>query len=538
AYELADGGGVAGAPRSIAFELASADALPPTTIPAGLVPAPWDLAAICGTAHVVSTRAEFDAALPELQPGDGILITEGSRDWGEITIPESVRGTAERPIVIRSHDGPVIFTGATVLRVAGSHVHVQGLSVDEGSGGWRVDGSASALPTGVRFSLMHCREMSGQCLYVGRSTLARFDHSLIERSRTKSVHVSNQSTLARIDHNHLRDIETRVIDGTVVNGGEAIQLGHGLPGTIEDVPIVPMRALVDHNVLQRTEGEGEMIGVKTGGNIVALNVVVDATYGHISLRGGEHNLVFGNVIRATRAGVRMHGIAPVVVHNLIVDPHTWEGIRIPTGSDRLWQPEGYDVMYVRYVAARRGLVRNNTVVLTSRGETSARAFAMNAQDDFCGGPCDVVPFDNDFVRNLFVNARGGATVGYPQAFVDANSFEENGYWLAGGATLGVEGSVAASVSLTSEELQAPHAALAERVWAAPADECLRLERAAELDAVQGVLFGAGACERPGEDTGVLLFAIDLLADPSAAERLVSWLGEQPPMVVPRVPPPR
>ena len=502
---------------------------PPTTIVDGVIPSlPWDLAPVTGTEHVVASKDELLAAAMIAAPGDAISITGGTYDgWGEVEVPLGVSGTDDAPIVIRSHMEPVIFTGATRLVIRGDHVHVYGLSFHGVAGGaLKVDGASTAKPAiGVRFSMIHCRETVGQCLFVEDALRARFDHSLVEKAKGKGLGVDNESRLTRIDHNVFRDR-----DEETKNGFEQIQLGHmrytGTDDGVDTMVFSRTDALIDHNVFHDCEGEGEMIGVKTSGNKIVFNVIADAhDQGRLSFRGGPNNLAYGNVFRNTHGAVRLFGKSIRVMQNLIVAPNQYPGLDMEWGSDTAYRPDkgdGKEDYYtVDYIAARQGLIQNNTVAMTPQGNSTGRALGDAKQSpDECGLrsksdviDCTVTPFDNTITANLFVNDHENGTVKVSPELAEMNTYVDNAAALGALATLGTTPEMTAALASTfpapAGDVADTHRALADFVWAPATEQCLRLAAPGELPATSGAGFVPGACELTCEDQGAPWLALDL-----------------------------
>jgi poly(beta-D-mannuronate) lyase len=72
-------------------------------------------------------------AVRDAKPGDTILLTAG--DWKDADLRLDGEGTAEAPITIRAEvPGKTRFTGASRLRLGGSHLIVSGLHLHNLSG--------------------------------------------------------------------------------------------------------------------------------------------------------------------------------------------------------------------------------------------------------------------------------------------------------------------------------------------------------------------------------------------------------------------
>src|SRR5690606_36955567 len=87
----------------------------------------------------------------------------------------------------------------------------------------------------------------------------------------------------RIDHNYFGP---RPPLGS--NGGETIRIG------TSDESLSASNSIVERNLFDRTSGEVEIVSIKSGGNIVRENLVLEAQ-GAFVLRHGNGNLVERNI---------------------------------------------------------------------------------------------------------------------------------------------------------------------------------------------------------------------------------------------------
>lgn len=75
---------------------------------------------------LVHDAAEFDTAAASLQPGDEIVLADGT--WTDTRLLLKGQGTAAAPIVLRAQTpGKVILSGQSDLRLAGSYLQVSNL---------------------------------------------------------------------------------------------------------------------------------------------------------------------------------------------------------------------------------------------------------------------------------------------------------------------------------------------------------------------------------------------------------------------------
>jgi poly(beta-D-mannuronate) lyase len=121
------------------------------------------------------------------------------------------------------------------------------------------------------------------------------------------VWLSDQPNHHRIDHNHFGP---RPPLGE--NGGETIRIG------TSDWSMHDSHTLVEANLFERCNGEGEIISSKSGGNVYRGNTFV-ACEGALTLRHGNRNTVEGNFFLGRHAphtgGVRVIGEDHRVVNN-------------------------------------------------------------------------------------------------------------------------------------------------------------------------------------------------------------------------------
>jgi hypothetical protein len=536
-YSESKANGINGQPLTVHFKVKTEVSLPPHAIPLdllenGVVPRPNDLAVITGNEFIVNTKQEFLEAIKVVGPGDGILINGGEKhDWGSITV--SASGEATKPVIIRSKGSPVIFKGIFALTITGSYVHLQGLSFFGTTEGVKI-GSPSE---GTRASLMYFKDIAKYSWAAYQGTKhSRIDHSLAEGSRYKTLYIDKRSFGVRIDHNFLRNT---YLD--VVNGGEAIQVGTSAFGEVEDMTKYYTNALIDHNILQRMEGEGEMIGIKSDGNKIVFNVIVDSNKGHLSYRSGHYNLVFGNVFRKTKGGTRIFGVGQKFMHNLIIDPISYGGVFLPAGSDKSYPYN--NTTFVRYIAARKSLVLNNSVIITQSSTGTSRAIAEIIPSYNCGPdssyPCDLKAFSNHFGKNLIVNRKGSSTFNFSSEFASNNSFSSNLYDGSSDATFSVPSSISPGFIRGSLSEVSPHEALANFVLSAPQDgKCLQLTTPKHFDSMLGVSFSEGKCVPSHLDNGSYWLNLNLMSGdiPLSDSALNAWIKGMPIMYLPVIPP--
>jgi len=124
---------------------------------------------------------------------------------------------------------------------------------------------------------------------------------------------------AKIDHNYLHDAR-----GNEDHDAEAIQIGQSFNNTDQSA-----NAIVEYNLLQRVSVDPEAISIKSSGNTIRYNTLVDSD-ANIMIRHGENNLIAGNWCENSR-GIVVHDADNKVVGNKCKNSGYY-GIRIMGGN--------------------------------------------------------------------------------------------------------------------------------------------------------------------------------------------------------------
>lgn len=262
-----------------------------------------------GATKSVATVADFQKAIASAQPGDIIVLADGTYDLnGTVTIATS--GKAGQPIVLKSKNrNRAILTGDSrfVLETA-AHVIIEGFDFRSTGGpaielracnnirvtrnvfhlkdtkraNWVFINGSKQNPT----ALSHHNKIDHN-LFENKSQLGNF--ITVEGTRTGGFQVSQYDT---IDHNHFRDIGPRV-----ENVLEAIRIGSS------DFSLSSGHTLLERNLFERCDGDPEYLSIKSSDNIIRFNTFRECL-GSLSLRHGNRNTVEGNFILGNgRTGV-------------------------------------------------------------------------------------------------------------------------------------------------------------------------------------------------------------------------------------------
>jgi len=272
----------------------------------------------------VSDPESARKAVRDAKPGDIIVLASG--EWKDVDLRLDGEGTETAPITIRAEKpGETIITGASRIRLGGSHLIVSGIWLKNLSGGgsdlfeFRIDSKRRAS---------HCRVTD--CAFTEDTDFAvkekenrwiglygsanQVDRCTILGKKNKGttlvVWLGESDTGGhRILHNYFGE---RPRLGK--NGGETIRVGDS------KTSMMKAECLVEGNWFNRCDGETECISNKSCGNIYRRNWFFE-TQGTLTLRHGNDCLVEENFFygqgRAQTGGIRVIGERHRVVGNFL-----------------------------------------------------------------------------------------------------------------------------------------------------------------------------------------------------------------------------
>lgn len=275
--------------------------------------------------YVVDSKQAFNKIANTLVAGDTVVLKNGI--WQDFEILFKGQGTKDKPITLKAETkGKVLLTGQSNLRLAGEHLVVSGLVFKDGY-----------TPSS---SVIEFRQNKDQLAYHSRVTEVvidnfnnpdkresdywvglygqhnRFDHNHLVGKRNKGVTVAvrlnnkqSQQNYHKIDHNYFG---YRPIFGS--NGGETLRIG------TSHFSLTDSHTLVENNYFEQTNGEVEIISVKSGKNIIRGNVFYEAR-GTLTMRHGngniiEENVFFGNNVDHT-GGIRVINKQQIIRNNYL-----------------------------------------------------------------------------------------------------------------------------------------------------------------------------------------------------------------------------
>ena len=323
---------------------------------------------------LVSSQDEFEDAVDDLEPGDTIMLANGT--WRDFEILFTGVGTAEKPITLTAETkGEVIIAGQSNLRMAGEHLVVSGLVFRDGY-----------TPTNTVISFRRTR---GDYAYYSRVTETvvdrfnnperyetdfwvmmygkhnRFDHNHLEGKSNAGVTMAvrldseeSQQNHHRIDHNYFGP---RPVLGS--NGGETLRIGTSHYSLTDSLTVV------EDNYFDRCNGEVEIISNKSGGNVFRGNLFFESR-GTLTLRHGNGNVVESNVFLGN--GVDHTGGIRVINANQSVRNNYLRGLTGHRFGGALVVMNGVpDSPINRYHQVDNAVIENNSIIDSGHIELAA-----------------------------------------------------------------------------------------------------------------------------------------------------------------------
>ena len=249
--------------------------------------------------YLVDTPQAYQDIADQLKPGDIVKLKNGV--WQDFEILLQAKGTEKSVITLTAETkGKVILSGKSNLRLAGEYLEVSGLVFKNGYTPssavieFRRNKDELAYHSRVtevvidNYNNPDKQESDYWIALYGRHN--RIDHNHIVGKRNKGVTVAvrlnsenSQQNYHRIDHNYFG---YRPTFGS--NGGETLRIG------TSHYSLTDSHTLVENNYFEHTNGEVEIISIKSGKNILRNNVFFEAR-GTLTMRHGNGNLIEDNV---------------------------------------------------------------------------------------------------------------------------------------------------------------------------------------------------------------------------------------------------
>ena len=349
--------------------------------------------------YFVEDQQAFNDIAANLLAGDKVILKNGT--WSDFEILLQGQGTKNAPITLTAEThGSVILSGQSNLRLAGQYLEVSGLVF---KGGYTPSSAVIEFRRNKKELAYHSRvtnvvidnynnpdkrESDYWVALYGQHN--RFDHSHLVGKRNKGVTVAvrlntpqSQQNHHRIDNNYFG---YRPTFGS--NGGETLRIG------TSHYSLTDSYTLVENNYFERTNGEVEIISVKSGKNTLKNNVFYEAR-GTLTLRHGNGNLIEENVFIGN--GVDHTGGIRVINKDQIIKNNYLEGLtgyRFGSGFTVMNGVPNSSIN--RYHQVENATIENNTFVNVRHIQLAAGSDAERS----------AVPINSTMSNNLIVNQSG------------------------------------------------------------------------------------------------------------------------------------
>lgn len=361
-----------------------------------LLLAPMSVTALA-TEYFVASKEDYEAISSKLIAGDTIILKNGV--WTDFEIVLEGQGRADEPITMRAETkGQVILSGLSNLRLAGKYLTVSGLVFKNGYTPssavieFRKSSSQLAFHSRVtevvidNYNNPDKQESDYWVALYGQHN--RLDHSHFVGKRNKGVTIAvrlnseqSQQNYHRIDHNYFG---YRPTFGS--NGGETLRIG------TSHYSLTDSYTLVENNYFEHTNGEVEIISVKSGKNTLRGNLFFEAL-GTLTLRHGNGNIVEQNIFLGN--GVEHTGGIRVINKDQVIRNNYLQGLKgYRFGSGFTVMNGVPDSSINRYHQVENALIVNNSFIDVDHIQLAAGSDAERT----------AVPIDSVFKDNLIINS--------------------------------------------------------------------------------------------------------------------------------------
>ncbi|BCO18015.1 hypothetical protein KUC3_08720 [Alteromonas sp. KC3] len=346
--------------------------------------------------YIVGSPDEYNAIASSLKAGDKVILQDGIYHDFELLLEGE--GDENNPISLSAQTkGKVILSGRSNLRLAGQYLEVSGLVFTDGYTpssaviAFRKDANTPAYHSRVsevvidEYSNPDRQESDYWVALYGKHN--RFDHNHLSGKRNKGVTVAvrlngeeHQENHHSIDHNYFG---YRPVFGS--NGGETLRIG------TSHYSLSNSYTQVINNIFEQTNGEVEIISVKSGENVLKGNVFLSAR-GTLTLRHGNNNRVENNVFLGNgvdhTGGIRVINEGQIIVNNYL---EGLTGYRFGSGFTVMNGVPNSPIN--RYHQVKKAQINNNTFINVSHIQLGAGSDSERS----------AVPVDSVFKNNLVYN---------------------------------------------------------------------------------------------------------------------------------------
>ena len=245
----------------------------------------------------VSDSEGLNTALENAEPGHIIRLEDGTYS-GDFILTKS--GEADNPIVVRAKNrGKAVFN-ASLFIMNGHHSIIKGMIFDNGQ--VTVQGNHNRVsqnvfkngkPGGNDARLNSAVRVEGSNNRVDHNEVANWQRRGLRVVPNKENSNQGKPKDNRIDHNYLHDFSR--VGNDKSNAGDALQIGSNAKHTMIDTATI-----MDHNLVERAEADGELLSVKSSGSIIRFNTFRDSD-ATVQIRHGTNNKLIGNTVSNMKA---------------------------------------------------------------------------------------------------------------------------------------------------------------------------------------------------------------------------------------------
>lgn len=361
------------------------------------------------TTVTVNTLASLTTAYANALPGDTIIVSSGTYNWGEINLVNT-KGTATSAwIVLKAEKiAGVTFTGSTFIKFSGTRIRIDGFRFANGSAGTNpVIGFRSSTSVLANYSRVSNITIDNYNTLSADTTVEnewiglfgvsnRLDHcTFINKSNPRATVViwystatfpaKSISTYHQIDSNYFNG---RTYMGG--NGGESIRVGVGNNSKTDGFNII------EYNLFENcTQTEPEIVSNKSYRNTYRYNTFKNCN-GGLTLRMGRYCEVYGNyfiVNDATKTdsyGVRVidkgHRVTNNYFEGLLGGSGSLTNMRAPitifNGSFSSADSTNPAILNGEYLPADSAFIAFNTVVNCYNGAGIRLGYTNNGANPY------------------------------------------------------------------------------------------------------------------------------------------------------------
>jgi len=403
---------------------------------------------VSSTLRTVSTAAQFKDALAAMNPGDTVMVLDGTYNLGGLKVTHG--GSALKPIIVKSKNlyGAKI-TGPTYFNLSyQSYVTYEGfdINVDAGSTIFKMEGCSNVRITRNWLRMPTITDtQTSKWITIGdlwdnavcNSHDNRFDHNLFDGKFDQGAWLvidGSHGTVPaisqhdRIDHNIFRNNTPRV-----TNEKETIRIG------VSDLCKLDAFTVVENNLFEDCDGDPEIVSLKSCKDTVRYNTFRRCV-GTVSLRQGNNSVVEGNFFFGENkttlfgtetigcGGVRIYGMNHKIINNYFegLTGDKWDAACTITNGD----VTNTSTSNSSHFLAENVLFAFNTLV--NNKSNIEVGFDNN-------GAYGLSPKNNIIANNIVVGTVNPFIKYYSTASLAGVGFQNNLMHPAGSATLGLAG---------------------------------------------------------------------------------------------------